>query len=208
MNRRTRHIDYHTVPDQYDLYQREKQKNFYENYKHTFTLEPLQYYHAEEFINYLNNHVDFSEVGYLKPVANAESTPITFDRLGLSHSGHVDLYRRWLYIIQMDETEIVIDWFRRNKGFTPAFYILDKPSSPFVIFYSEEHLEALAQAVDELSETLLKMFTTFGNKTEKEIEIIYVAFGDYWRYPDLYPITPYMHDILFKYEGIARERYF
>jgi len=137
-------------------------------------------------ISSLIHHDSLSKIGPNKPVATPRTTIGNF-----KNSDFGKFIKIWTSIPPEEITKLR----RLTKGkynytinayIPPDIYNSNKSYhdhiANYIIFYAEEYLELLAKASDTSLKEILKIIAMRGEKTQKEMDIIEVAFNDY----DLY----------------------
>ncbi len=124
-------------------------------------------------------HPYISQIGPLKPVATPNSGVSDFDRFRVL----------WFDLSPEDKNELNRISLKAYN-FTLDAYIsvehifdMDDIANP-IIFYAKEYLDVLARAAEMTTDNILLNIATRGEKTEKEMDIIHIAFGDEYIYGD------------------------
>jgi hypothetical protein len=133
-----------------------------------------------DFLATRHSHIDISRIGPLKPVATPLTTGVrVVDGVRMDEDDITRCIRRWTALSPEDIKDIQ----RRTKkgiGFTLNAHIY--PAGPDtanrIIFYAEEYLAVLSSVSGIPVEEILHNIATMGKKTEQELAIIHVAFGD------------------------------
>lgn len=172
-------------------------------------------FNAEQLIRQMSLHEDMERMGKRKPVATPYSTNPKF-------KGSFKYFRN-LYdkVKGENDNNILQDYAHRNYGFTLGVWVkeqdpeMEKHINEYghyhgnpLIFYSVEHLEALALASGlDLDKILLILARASNLSDPLDHAIINIAFGD--SFPPLnYPLNEIGRNIFEVYNEIAKERYF
>jgi hypothetical protein len=141
-----------------------------------------------EMIFQLIHHDSLSKIGPNKPVATPRSTT----RSEKDKNSEFDKFIKiWTSIPPEEITKLrrltkVKYNYTINAYIPPDIYNSNKSYHDHIansiIFYAEEYLELLAKASDTSLKEILNIIAMRGEKTQKEMDIIEVAFNDY----DLY----------------------
>jgi hypothetical protein len=140
-----------------------------------------------EFIRALHFTIpDAKTIGLKKIVA----TPLSEVRTNGLETGSQETKRLW-NALSAEDKEAVKQRFLKSKGFTLGVYIsaLENPANS-IIFYAEEYLKVLADAADTTPKDILRIIETRGHKTQEELDIIQVAFGDKYKVDGRMELSP------------------
>jgi len=131
-----------------------------------------------EFIRFMHIYIgDTTDINKHKIVATPYSEPIYKDGLGTT-SKFITL---WAALTDEDKDEIRKK-IRTFKGYNLGIHISEnlRPANR-VIIYASEYLEVLAAAAETSPEDILRIIEIEGPKTQEEMDIIQVAFGDKYK---------------------------
>jgi hypothetical protein len=131
-----------------------------------------------EFIRAVHFRIpDSKDIGLRKIVA----TPLSEVRTNGLETGSQETIRLWNALSEEDK-QAVKARFLNAKGFTLGVHIstVENPANK-IIFYAEEYLNHLANASDITPNDVLRIIETRGDKSQEEMDIIQVAFGDKYK---------------------------
>ena len=123
------------------------------------------------FIRHFNLHEYLHEIGPNKPVA----TP---NQYSTTEANEFDKFIHLWKAMSHDDKEELNKQFRKRKGYTLNAYHPHDFGAHKIIFYAEEYLDLLAQAVNKTRKEVLEILSKTGELPQEEMDIIEVAFGD------------------------------
>lgn len=170
---------------------------------------------ALELITQMLKHDDIKRMSKRKPVA----TPTTTD---YRNWGSFTYFRNLYNKIKGERDNETLQYYaRRRFGFTLGVWVKEQDTEiekhlhnrggykgNSILFYSVEHLEALAFASGlDLNQILMIIGPASDISDPLNEAIINIAFGDSFP-PDNQPLNEVGRNIFELYDGIAKERYF
>lgn len=130
-----------------------------------------------QFIRFMHIYIgDTTNINKHKIVATPYSEPITHGA-----GTTTKFITLWTALTEEDKDEIRKK-FRTFKGYNLGVHIseLPRPANRLII-YAAEYLEVLATAAKKTPEDILRIIEIEGPKTQEEMDIIQIAFGDKYK---------------------------
>jgi len=137
---------------------------------------------VRKFIQSLHMYIpDSRDIGPLKIVATPQSETIVKN----VESTNSIIARLWNALLD-EEKQAVNQRFLNYKKFTLGVHIArDANVANHIIVYAKEYLDILAIAADKTPDEILTIIEKRDDKTQEELDIIQVAFGDKYKREDV-----------------------